>query len=103
MLPFIIALSILALHIFLCFRKHWIWGGFVPALTLALMIASPFVFENTTFGESVKVFGILEILLLLGWIFCRESIKKQGQRKLNIEQMMRKEGQRCQGLKYAET
>ena len=81
MLPFIIALSILALHIFLCFRKHWIWGGFVPALTLALMIASPFVFENTTFGESVKVFGILEILLLLGWIFCRKKNKKRGQRK----------------------
>ena len=36
MLPSIIALSVLALHIFLCFRKHWIWGGLVPALTLAL-------------------------------------------------------------------
>ena len=55
MLPSIIALSVLALHIFLCFRKHWIWGGLVPALTLALMIASPFVFENTSFNESIKV------------------------------------------------
>ena len=43
----LIALFILALHIFLCFRKHWAWGGLVPALTLLLMIASPFVFENT--------------------------------------------------------
>ena len=48
----LIALFILALHIFLCFRKHWAWGGLVPALTLLLMIASPFVFENTTFWES---------------------------------------------------
>ena len=40
----LIALFILALHIFLCFRKHWAWGGLVPALTLLLMIASPFVF-----------------------------------------------------------
>lgn len=78
MLPSIIALSVLALHIFLCFRKHWIWGGPVPALTLALMIASPFVFENTSFNESIKVFGVLEILLLLGWILCRKSIEKRG-------------------------
>lgn len=80
MLPSIIALSVLALHIFFCFRKHWIWGGLVPALTLALMIASPFVFENTSFSESIKVFGVLEILLLLGWILCRKSIEKRGQK-----------------------
>ena len=81
MLSFIIALSILALHIFLCFRKHWVWRGLVPVLTLVLMVCSPFVFENTSFWESIKVFGVLEILLLLGWILCRESIKKRGQKK----------------------
>ena len=53
MLSFIIALSILALHIFLCFRKHWVWGGLVPVLTLALMVCSPFVFKNTSFWESI--------------------------------------------------
>lgn len=74
----LIALFILALHIFLCFRKHWAWGGLVPALTLLLMIASPFVFENTTFGESLETFGVLELLLLLGWVLCRQ---KRGQRK----------------------
>ena len=42
------------------------------------MIASPFVFENTSFNESIKVFGVLEILLLLGWILCRKSIEKRG-------------------------
>ena len=69
----LIALFILALHIFLCFRKHWAWGGLVPALTLLLMIASPFVFENTTFWESLETFGVLELLLLLGWVLCRKK------------------------------
>ena len=74
----LIALFILALHIFLCFRKHWAWGGLVPALTLLLMIASPFVFENTTFWESLETFGVLELLLLLGWVLCSD---KRGQGK----------------------
>ena len=74
----LIALFILALHIFLCFRKHRAWGGLVPALTLLLMIASPFVFENTTFWESLETFGVLELLLLLGWVLCRD---KRGQGK----------------------
>jgi hypothetical protein len=42
------------------------------------MIASPFVFENTTFWESLETFGVLELLLLLGWVLCRD---KRGQGK----------------------
>ena len=77
----LIVLLVLALHIFLCFRKNWAWGGIIPALVLVIMIASPFIFEDTTFIECVKVFIVPEMLLLLAWILGRESIKKRDSSK----------------------
>lgn len=61
----LIALFILALHIFLCFRKHWAWGGLVPALTLLLMIASPFVLKILHFGKALKPLGCLNSCFFL--------------------------------------